>query len=118
MLKRLPIFIVALMLATLNIEAVSAKSATLTKSEVQSQIVGKWWNFKGPFSGRVNYGKNGAISLKLSDGSKNKGTWRYKGDRMCTRIDRNFRKGRETCFTWMKVNNRHYKTSLGYEAYR
>lgn len=98
------------------VPAVSAE--TLSQKQIKSELIGKKLSYSGPFSGKITYRPGGGFVYSAGNGKKLTGRWHFKGNKLCTKFDNNFRGGRVSCFTFEKTGQRTYVTSLGYKVRR
>ena len=102
-------------LATGLVVSLPALAAPLSEAEINKQIINKTIEFSsGNAAGKVKFSKNGKSRLWATNYSvkKDKGTWRLKGNRMCTTWEVT-RKGKESCHTISKISDGKYKNSDG-----
>jgi len=90
--------------------AVSAE--TLSQKEIESELIGKKLSYSGAFSGKITYRPGGGFVYSAGNGNKLTGRWHFKGNKLCTKFDNNFRGGRVSCFTFKKIR----KTLLCYQS--
>ncbi|MET1411700.1 hypothetical protein ABVF61_05500 [Roseibium sp. HPY-6] len=114
-MRLLPIF--TLIFAVLFVvPAMSA--ATLSQKEISSELIGKKLTFSGAFSGKITYRRGGKFIYTTGNSKQLSGTWHFKGNKICTKFDNNFRGGRTSCFSFERTGKRTYVTSLGYQVRR
>ncbi len=118
--RRWAIFTGVLLPMAIAISACSTTSDSkqqMSAEQIKTQIIGKSLGYyAGAYSGNITYKQNGKMSYTAT-GRPYSGTWRLKGDQMCTFLSNNFRAGRETCFDWFETADATYKTGLGYKVW-
>ncbi len=100
----------------LFVPAVAAE--TLSQNDIKSELIGKKLSYSGAFSGRITYRAQGDFIYSARNGKRLTGRWHFKGNKLCTKFDNNFRGGRVSCFTFKRTGKRTYVTSLGYKVRR
>ena len=94
-----------------------AYAETLSADQIQKEIVGKSLGYSGAFSGNIVYRRGGKISY-TAKGKKFSGEWKFKSNKMCTRLHTNIRNGNWSCFTFSRTGKSRYRTSLGYKVWK
>ena len=96
----------------LLLQGPSAYAATLTASEIRAEMLGK--NIKTRRFGlsiTMRYRSNGIVMAKTFLG-KLKGTWRPRGNRICTTFPSGPAKG-TSCVSFTRLGNGRYRSSEG-----
>lgn len=92
--------------------AIPALAKSLTGAEVRAAMVGKTITTRY-FGMRITmrYQRNGTVSAKSLLGTVN-GTWRARGNRICTTFPSGPAKGTD-CVSYTKTGSNRYRTSAG-----
>lgn len=89
----------------------------LSAEQIKKELVGKRLNYSGAFSGKITYHGNGKLAY-TANGKKFSGEWRFKKNKICTKLSSGIRNGNWSCFTFSKDSKGLYKTSLGYKVWK
>lgn len=98
-----------------------AMAANLNNDQLRAEFSGKSFKFltaKGA-AGRIRYSKNGKVHLSKTnfDVKSDTGTWRIKGNRICSRW-KIIRGGKEKCFGMRKTGKGNFMDTTGTKVFR
>jgi hypothetical protein len=85
---------------------------------LKSDLIGRplrWANEDGTQTSDVVFYTDGTAVMtgaNMPTGSDDKGTWNFKGKRLCVTWEK-LRPGEESCTTWVRTGDKAYKASNG-----
>lgn len=100
-----------------NLAGPALAGKAMTRKEIQSEIIAKRLSYSGAFSGKITYKSNDTIQY-TANGKAFGGTWKFKGNKVCTVLNSGIRGARKSCFSFMRTGKNKYRTSLGYAVWR
>ena len=113
--------ILTVIAASIVIFASSEVHAKMTADEIKSEIIGKSWKFESKTggTGRIKFSSNGKSRLSNTnfDPKRDKGTWRFKGNRHCVSWEI-LRDGKEKCFSFTRKGDKEYQTHDGTRLFK
>ncbi len=90
----------------------------MTEAELQTEFVTRKFRYNGEVEGdtkkgSIMYREDGTVMLETKKGLSEAGTWWFKGDQVCSKIEQ-LTGGEETCYHVGPKKNGKYKTSNGF----
>ena len=93
---------------------------TLSYRELADTLPGKSYTYSGTvrghrFSGNLTFNENGNLFIATDAGDPEGGTWRIKGNEVCTRLVVLY-SGQEQCFGIIATGETSFRTTHGFRA--